>query len=141
MSDPSLPLQNAVEAALRASAPLATAMGGKVRVYTLAPPDGAPFPYIVIGEDQIIGDETECAASSEAYLTTHVWSRIDDDVAASRAQAKTIAGLVRVILNTGLTVSGFETTDHGFENTRHLTDPDLRSAHSVVVHRFLLDPA
>lgn len=142
MSDPSLPLQNAVEAALRSSADLIAAMGlAQVRLYTLSPPDDAPFPYIVIGEDQIVDDETDCAASSEAFTTVHVWSRIDDDVSASRAQAKTIAGVVRVVLNQKLPVVGFDVSEWGFETARHLTDPDRRTAHSVVEHRFLLDPA
>ena len=141
MSDPSLALQNAMEAALRSSPALAEAMGGRVRLYTLSPDDRAPFPYIVIGEDQIIDDETECAASSEAITTAHVWSRVEDDVSASRAQAKTIAGIVRTILNVALPLAGFVTTDWRFETARHLTDPDQRTAHSVVEHRYLIDPA
>lgn len=142
MSDPSLALQNAVEAALRGSDALAGAMGlQKVRLYTLSAPTDAPFPYLVIGEDQIVDDETECAASSEAFTTVHVWSRVEDDVSASRAQAKAIAGLVRTILNAALPLVGFVTTEWRFETVRHLTDPDQRTAHSVVEHRYLIDPA
>ena len=141
MSDPSLALQNAVEAALRASPVLAEAMGGRVRLYTLSPDDNAPFPYIVIGEDQVVGDETECAASSEAFTTVHVWSRVEDDVSASRAQAKAIAGLVRSTINEALTVGGFVVSACRFQQSRHLTDPDRRTAHSIVEHRLLLDPA
>lgn len=141
MSDPSLALQNAMEAALRASPALAEAMGGRVRLYTLSAGDNAPFPYIVIGEDQIVGDETECAASSEAFTTVHVWSRVEDDVSASRAQAKAIAALVRATLNAPLPLVGFVTTEWRFETARHLTDPDQRTAHSVVEHRYLIDPA
>lgn len=141
MSDPSLALQNAMEAALRASPELADAMGGRVRLYTLSADDNAPFPYIVIGEDQIVGDETECAASSEAFTTVHVWSRVDNDVSASRAQAKAIAGLVRSTINEALIVEGFAVSACRFHQSRHLTDPDRRTAHSIVEHRLLLDPA
>lgn len=141
MSDPSLALQNAVESALRGSVALADAMEGRVRLYTLSAPTDAPFPYLVIGEDQIVDDETECSASSEAFTTVHVWSRVKDDVSASRAQAKTIAGIVRAVLNTALPLAGFVVTDWRFETARHLTDPDQRTAHSVVEHRYLIDPA
>lgn len=143
MSDPSLALQNAVEAALRASPVLAEAMGGRVRLYTLSADDNAPFPYIVIGEDQIIGDETECAASSEAFTTVHVWAQAGDDevVSVARVQAKAIAALVRTTLNVALPMAGFVTTEWRFETARHLTDPDQRTAHSVVEHRYLIDPA
>lgn len=142
MSDPSLALQNAIEAVLRGSQDLAEAMGlATVRLYTLSAPTDAPFPYVVIGEDQIVDDETECAASSEAFTKVDVWSRVEDDVSASRAQAKAIAGVVRPLLNTALPLNGFVTTEWRFETARHLTDPDRRTAHSVVEHRFLIDPA
>lgn len=141
MSDPSLALQNGIEAALRGSEALKSAMGlSTVRLYPLSPPDDAPFPYLVIGEDQIIGDDTECAASSEAFTTVHVWSRIVNDVSASRAQAKSIAGVIRTLLTQALPLSGFEVSDYEFQQVRHLTDPDRRTAHSVVEHRFLIDP-
>lgn len=143
MSDPSLALQNAIEVALRASVELAEAMGGRVRLYTLSADDNAPFPYIVIGEDQVVGDETECAASSEAFTTVHVWAQASDDepVSVARTQAKAIAALVRTTLNVALPLTGFVVTEWRFESARHLTDPDQRTAHSVVEHRYLIDPA
>ena len=141
MTDPSLALQNAVEAALRASPALAQAMGGRVRLYPLAAPHDAPFPYLTIGEDQIIGDGTECLDSSEAFTTIHVWARVDNDVSESRAQAKRIGAAVRAAINRDLVVDGFEVTECEFQTARHLTDPDQRTAHTVIEHRLLLDPA
>ncbi len=142
MSDPAVALQNAMEVALRASAALKTAMGlATVRLYTMSAPSGAPFPYVVIGEDQILDDSTECLESSEAITTVHAWSRVDGDVAASRTQAKAMAGAVRSELKALSGVSGFVVTLADFEASRHLTDPDGLTAHSVISHRFLLDPA
>lgn len=142
MSDPSEALQDAVEAALRGSAELAAAMGlEKVRLYTLSAPVGAPYPFVVIGEDQIDGDETECAASSEAFTAVHSWARSTAGVDDSRRQVKRMAAVVRSVLS-GLTgVEGFDLVLAEFETTRHLTDPDGLTAHSVTSHRFLLDPA
>jgi hypothetical protein len=141
MSDPALAVQNAVEAALRASNALKAAMSlTNVRLYTLAPPDGAPFPYLVIGEDQVIGDETECSAGSDVITTVHVWSRVEEDVSASRAQAKQIAGVVRAVIGRALNVVGFDLVECRFEDARHLTDPDRRTAHSIVTHRLQLEP-
>lgn len=141
MSDPALAIQNAIEAALRASAAVKSAMGlTTVRLYPLAAPDNAQFPYLVIGDDQIIGDETECLASSEVFTTVHVWSRVEDDVSASRAQAKAIAGAVRSAISRALVIAGFDLVECEFRDTQHLTDPDRRTAHSVVTHRLLVDP-
>lgn len=141
MSDPALALQNAVEATLRGSQALADAMElEQVRLYTLAAPVDSPIPYLVIGDDQIIDDETECADSSEAFTSVHVFTR-KNDVEASRSQAKAVAGIIRGLLNQKLPLDGFDVSEWRFQTARHLTDPDRRTAHSVVEHRFLIDPA
>ena len=142
MSDPALALQNAIETALRASAPLKAAMGlATVRLYTMSAPTNAPFPYVVIGEDQIIDDSTECAESSEVITTVHAWSRVDGNVAASRTQAKSMACVIRAELKALSAVTGFSVVLADFETTRHLTDPDGLTGHAAINHRFLLDPA
>nr|WP_314437612.1 DUF3168 domain-containing protein [uncultured Brevundimonas sp.] len=142
MSDPALALQNTIEAALRGDAGLLASMGlQKVRLYTMSAPVGASHPYIVIGEDQVIDDSTECAESSEVITTVHAWTRVDDDVSASRRQAKAMAGDVRRVLKSIDAVPGFDVVLAEFEDTRHLTDSDGLTAHSVITHRFLLDPA
>lgn len=144
MSDPALPLQNAIETALRASATLKTAMGlANVRLYSMSAPTNALFPYVVIGEDQIIDDSHECSESSEVITTVHAWSRAADAevVGAARSQAKSMAAAIRSVVKAIDTVTGFNVTLVDFESTRHLTDPDGLTAHAVVEHRFLLDPA
>lgn len=142
MSDPSEALQDAIEAALRASPALLAAMGGdRVRLYTLSAPAGATYPYVVIGEDQISDDATACAASSEAFTTVHAWARPDGAVQDARIQAKRMAAAVRDALVALPGVAGFDLVLAEFETTRHLTDPDGLTAHSVISHRFLLDPA
>lgn len=142
MSDPALPLQEAIENALRGSADLKDAMGlTAVRLYTMTAPNEAPFPYLIIGEDQVLDDSTECVESSEVITTVHVFSRVKEGVATSRQEAKRIAGLVRSILKGLPSVEGFDIVLADFESARHLTDEDGLTAHAVISHRFLLDPA
>ena len=141
MSDPALALQQAIDTTLRASSDLSAAMGGTVRLYSMSAPVGAPFPHVVIGEDQVLDDSTECADSSEVYTTVHVWTRDQSEVSESRTQAKRMAGVIRSALKGPMTVTGFDLVLQDFENARHLTDPDGLTAHAVVTHRFLLDPA
>lgn len=142
MSDPAEALQDAVEAALRASDDLKTIMGLQiVRLYSMSAPNGAPYPYLIIGEDQVLDDSTECLESSEVYTTVHAWARIDDDVSAGRRQAKAMAKAIRPILKALADFPGFTVTDAEFESARHLSAPDGLTAHSVITHRFLLDPA
>lgn len=140
MNDASLALQDAVEEALRADADLIAAAGGVLRLFTVSAPTGTPKPYLVIGEDQVVPDGLSCP-SDEYFTRVHVWTLSDDGVEASRREAKIIAGHVRRLLDVALAVPGFVTSDWGFEFAEHLTEKDGLTCHSVVDHRFHLDPA
>lgn len=141
MTEPSLALQDAIESALRGDAQLAQGMGGKVVLFTMVAPANTPKPYLVMGEDQVVPDGNSCSDSDDLYPRIHVWTRSNGGVEESRREAKIIVGHVRRILKADLTVPGFDVVDQAFEMAQHLTDPDGLTAHSVVDHRFHLDPA
>lgn len=140
MADPSLAIQNAIEAALRGDSALAAAMDGTVRIYTVAAPNGAPLPHVTIGDDQVIDDSTCCTDSSEVYSTMHVWARVEDDVAASRVQAKNMTAAIRSLFRQPVQIAGFTNTVQHLEDYRHFIDADGLTAHAVVTLRFLVDP-
>lgn len=140
MSDPSLAMQDAVEAALRGDAAVKAAFAGVTRLYTLSAPVDAPFPHLIIGEDQVVGDDTECGPASDITVSVHVYAR-GADPAGGRREAKTIAGAVRAALSKALTLDGHVVIDWTYETTRHLTDPDGLTAHSVVELTYLTAPA
>lgn len=140
MSDPSLAIQNAQESALRNDASLKVLFGGTVRLYTLSATmaDGsqAKFPHIIIGQDQVLGDDTECGSSSEIITTIHIYAR-EATPADSRKLCKQIAGRVRTVLTAKLTITGHVMDDWMFESIQHLTDPDALTAHAVITHSYL----
>jgi hypothetical protein len=37
------------------------------------PPDGTPYPFIYLGESQLIDDENKTAVFGTVYQTVHVW--------------------------------------------------------------------
>lgn len=132
MTDPSLAVQTAIETALRASGAVQGAFApSNVRIYDMAPPIDAPFPHILIGDDDIIGDDTECGSSSEVAVTVHVYAR-EATPSQSRAKVKLIAGAVRTALTRQLTLEGHVCDDWIYDDTQHMTDPDRLTAHSVV---------
>lgn len=135
MSDPSLAIQNAIEATLRADSATKALFGGTTRLYTLSAPldaqGKAKFPHIVIGQDQVLGDDTECGSSSEVAVTVHVYA-CEDTPTLSRSKAKQIAGAVRAALTTELTLEDHVMDDWIFDSIEHLTDPDGLTSHSVV---------
>lgn len=129
MSDPSLALQSALVTTLKASGGVGTA----ARVYDTVP-EGAVFPYVQIGDDQIIGDDVDCAELSEVFTRIHVWSR-----AVGFPETKTIAGAIRARLRAvPLTLTGFTVTEVEFVQIQYLRDPDGLTRHAVIEIRFLI---
>lgn len=130
----------AQEQALRNSADLGAAMGGRARLYGLAAPNDAPFPHVIYGENQILPDGDDCREAYEIYSTVFVWGRDDaNGPEASMAQAKRIGGRVRVLLDGPLAIPGFRTVEHRVESTRYMPDADGLSALGVVEHRYWVE--
>jgi hypothetical protein len=143
MSEPALPLQAAIFAALRASAALKTICGDPVRVYDTVPPAAVgatprepTFPYLTIGDDQILDDSTSCEEAFECFVTVHGWSR-----ARGKPELKRAMAAVRDALNVTLTVDGFVVVVAEHRDTRYSRDPDGITEHAVASFRYLIDPA
>lgn len=134
MSDPALPLQKAVFDALAGAAGVKARCGDPARVYDW-PPMTPRFPYITIGEDQIIDDGTTCGEGFECFVTVHVWSREK-----GKPEAKAIGAAVRAALNVALPVAGFTVVEFEQRDARYLRDPDGVTEHGVLVFRYLIDP-
>lgn len=133
MSDPSLELQKALFRALRATS-LAGVVGDRVFDQVPSKPP-AEFPYVTIGDDQVIGDDDDgCAEGSEIIARVHGWSR-----AVGYPQVKAIAGAIRAAVMGGtLTLPGFTIVVREFVQTQFLQDPDGLTRHSVTEFRFLI---
>lgn len=70
---PSSALRAALYTALRDHAPLTAALGGP-RVYDM-PPAAPEFPYVTLGEAQVLDWSSGTEAGEEHRLTLHIWSR------------------------------------------------------------------
>jgi hypothetical protein len=119
MADPTGPLHTAIEAALRASTDLATAMGGKVRLYTEAPTN-ASLPYVVIGQYDGGVDRSGCADEADITATVTLWSRttpLDHGV-----QARAMGDAVLEAIGVDLTVTGWDVM---------VREDDLRPSYST----------
>ncbi|EJW12735.1 gene transfer agent-like protein [Rhodovulum sp. PH10] len=126
--DPSLALQGAIVAALKATPAVA---GGRVLDDV---PLEAEFPHLQVGEGETVGDDTECLVSSEVTMQVHVWSR-----AVGFPEARRIAGEVRARCTTAFALEGFTVVLAEHLQTRFLRDPDGLTSHAVVEFRYLVD--
>lgn len=134
MAEPSLDLQKAVIATLKADASV-TALVGQ-RIYDQVPPN-ATFPYVSWGPDQVLADKADCQNGFEVFAQIDVWSR-----APGKPEAKRIAGAVRAALDDAeLTLDDHALLLLEHVQTRHLIDPDGSTKHSIVELRALADGA
>lgn len=130
--DPGLAIQDAIEAALRVDTGLqALFIDGKIRLFTHTAPNNTPHPYIVTGDDQVLGDDTECASSSETVVKVHVFAR-GAALADSGKQARTIGAAIRKCLTRRLTLAGHKMDVWEFDSLLPLVEPDGLTSHCVV---------
>lgn len=135
MSDPSLALQGALAAKIKGSTGGGD-LGVADRVYDKVP-DKPTFPYVRIGDDQVVGDDDDCEELSEVFTRIHVWSQ-----AGGKPEAKRIAGLIRSRLRTAtFTLAGYTVDNIEFVQTIYLDDADGLSVHAVIELRFLITHA
>lgn len=133
MNDPSHSLQKGVYAALTASAALATAMGGAVRVYDKVDP-AAQYPFIRIGDDEVLGADTSCFPVWECFVTLHIFSQ----AAAPRPEVKSIADPMRAALVDTIALDDFQVDAAEFQSFRSFFETDGETAHGVMTIRYLV---
>jgi hypothetical protein len=124
-TDPSLPLQKAIVATLKADAKVAAIVGG--RVYDGVPVD-APLPYVSIGSFQLLPDSTACLAGGEAIIQLDGWA-----AGPATTQAKQLGGAIAYALDQAeLSLDGQHLVSLTVTETQYLRDPDGITAHAVV---------
>lgn len=129
-------LRTSAEATARASALIIAAFApSNVRLYPLAAPTNPTFPYVVF-QVEVIGDDTECAEGSEAYLIGEVYAR-ETTYAASVAKAEAIAGALRKVWTAKLALTDHVVDEWEFESDRPIGDPDILTEHRNVRIRYL----
>lgn len=129
-------LQIAVASALTA----AGVAGG--RIYDRVPKEFA-FPYITIGDSQVINDggsdsPDDCQIGWEVIEDVHIWSRPETG---SKIEVKTLAASVVNTLRGIATVSDFVVHGVSLDSSRTFRDPDGLTEHTVISMRFLISPA
>lgn len=134
MSDPSLALQGAIIARLKASAGVVALIAA--RVYDEVPLI-AVFPYVSIGDGQVIGDDDECSETSEVTFQMHAWSRSPADT--GYPKVKSILSAIRTAMRAPLALDGFQLLSQEFTQTQFLREPDGGlTRHAVIEYRFII---
>lgn len=134
MIDPSLELQAAIVGALKADTALVAIVG--TRVYDNVPP-GAAYPYVSLGQPQVLPDKADCIDGSIVVYTVHGWS---SDLGKS-VQVKQIGARIGAALDENeFSLTGHRVVIAQHEQTNYLDDPDGITKHVAVTLRFSTEP-
>lgn len=134
MSDPSLELQAAIVAALKSPAALPAAVGG--RVYDQVP-DLATYPYVTLGDCQVLPDKAGGIDGVEVFSQIDVWTRTVGYV-----ETKQIAkAVVAKLDDQALAVAGFDVIVFELQGVQYLRDPDGLTRHAAITFRSLIQPS
>ncbi len=142
--DPAYAIQAAVYAALMSSPDMAAAFGGTPSVYDSVPldPSGqvitAAFPYVTVGDDQLVGATTQGVDVTEIYVKVETWSRPRGTV--DNGEMKLIAGAVRAALDQPIAVVGHDVVTHEFRGHLFKREPDGLTRHAITTIRYRTTP-
>lgn len=134
MSDPSLELQAAIVSKLKNDAGVQAVVGQ--RIYDEVP-SNPTFPYISLGDPQVLPDDADCIDGTEIFWQIDGWAR-DPTFPMPKKIAKAITAALH---NQDITVSGYTVVVCELNTTNYLRDPDGITRHCAVSIRFLLQLA
>ncbi|MBN8987420.1 MAG: DUF3168 domain-containing protein [Rhizobiales bacterium] len=131
MSDPSLELQSAIIDVLKDR----TGTAVDDRVYD-EPPVNPIFPYITLGQCQVLPDKADCIDGVIAYPVVDIWSQQKGFV-----ELKTITKAVLAMLDDQpLAIAGFTVVVFEIESVNYLRDPDGLTRHAALTFHALIQP-
>jgi len=138
LTDPGFELQVAIVNALKADDGVAALVSGRVFDSVPRGPDGSPtvpFPYVSIGDVQLLPDLGEQTDAAETVITLHAWSR-----APGSTEVRKIARAVTASLHdVALTLGNGSLQSLLLQSTHVLRDPDGLTSHSVLSFSALTD--
>lgn len=134
MSDPSFALQVGIVATLKATSAVTALVVD--RIYDEVPRN-PEFPYVTLGDMQVLPDKADCIDGTEISVQVDVWSRTQGFKEAKQIGAAIVAALDdQLIPATGYTVVVFE-----IENINYLRDPDGKTRHGALTFHALIQLA
>jgi Protein of unknown function (DUF3168) len=134
LADPSLQLQKALVARLKADAGLTALIDG--RIYD-AVPINAIKPYLSFGPFEVLPERGDCIDGAEVVITLDGWAAGPDTVQVKRLGAAVAIALDEATFTLDMPQRLVEML---VEPIRYLRDPDNITAHAVITVRAMCEP-
>ena len=131
MSDPSLELQSAIVTKLKADSGVMAVVAD--RIYDNVPPT-ATFPYLSLGDSQVLPDDADCIDGTEIVFSIDGWSR-----SISVPECKQLSkAVVAALDDQPITVSGYDVVVFILNSISYMRDPDGLTRHVAISFRILI---
>ena len=127
----------AIIAALKADAPLTallTTYAATPAVFTHVPQDLSTYPYVVLFEAGLDGDDNDCFLGFDGTLNIHSWTDQRDMAVIGNIQK----AIYDVLHHAELTMTGYQLIELHQEFSTILRDPDGITLHGVQRYRIIL---
>lgn len=132
MTSPSLELQGAIVARLKATGAVTSIAGS--RIYD-AVPAGATFPYVSFGPSDELQDDADCITGFEVTMQLDCWSR-----AGGFVELRRLADAVRAAVHGyEFTLSANALVNFEHRVTRMFRDPDGITSHAAMTFTALVE--
>lgn len=148
MTEPGEPMQEAVAAALLASAAIVALVAATTAgpaVFAPGQPFEDVFPRLVLDPPQVFRVAGQGSTLSEIYVTLRSWAAGPDATLVSGRLAGLMPAVLAPVLEVGVgppfAVAGQILKTWQYQGARHVGDPDQRIAQVVSTFRFLTQPA
>lgn len=139
MKDPQLPLQAAMLAAAKASAPVTAFIGSgtAIRFYDRTPAAAnIVYPMVTFGPMQTIPDYDSCGHLSEVSVQIDCWS-----MAVGYPEVKALAAALVDALDASLTVAGWVVVLFEVRSNQTRREADNLTSRAILSLRYVLRPA
>jgi hypothetical protein len=132
LSDPTLDLQAAVVALILDNPDAAAIVAD--RVYDKIP-NSPTFPYVSLGEFQVLPELGEGTNAVKVSMTLHTWDRFKSSVG-----TKSVArAIVAALHDQPIAISNGKVQSCLLDSSRVLPDPDGLTSHGVLIFEVLID--
>src|SRR5215813_3932225 len=131
MSDPSLELQAALVSTLKNNAGVQAVVGQ--RIYDEVP-NNPTFPYVSIGDNQVLPDKADCIDGTEIFWQLDGWAR-DPHFPVCKQISKAV---IAAMDDLPLTIDSYANVVCELNTVNYLHEPDGITRHVAINFRFLI---
>ena len=98
--------------------------------YTYLPPEGAAYPFVVMGETMVLPQSTKSHLIGRLSSTVHVWGRVDD--------RKTLSDMAGQLMSSFFTIKNIDGMQFSAEINESSIDSNRDNSTDEVLYHFII---